>query len=105
MGWLLLLPACAGARANLPPDEIARPAVGTPARFLFDASAVSDTSDVTDCRTPLLDPQDGSRITRVRSVRDRRADYAVTGGRYGVGPRDLLRINCQTNAVVGIVPR
>ncbi|MBI4503860.1 MAG: hypothetical protein HY700_22195 [Gemmatimonadetes bacterium] len=103
LGWLVLLSAC--VQANFPLDTIARPAVDTPARFLFDASLVPDSIDVPDCRTPLVDPQDRSQITLVRSMRGLRGDYAVTGSRYGVGPQDLLRINCKTEAVVGIVPR
>ena len=54
------------------------------------------------CLSPLVDPRDETRITLARSVSSL-GDYRVPEGRYGVGARELLRIDCATGRVVGIV--
>ena len=54
------------------------------------------------CRNPLVDPQDGTRLTLVRSSGGR-GDYSVAAGRYNVGRRELLRVECATGRPVGIV--
>lgn len=102
MRALLLLAAagCVSAgTADFPNDVIATPASSVPAAFEFTVPAAANT-----CRSPAIDPRDGTRITLVRS-REERGDYEVPAGRYGVGERQLLRLNCATGAVVGIVPR
>ena len=105
---VLLLSLLACSKSSFPPDSVARPVSGTvPARFLFDATGF-ETDTVIDkpqCRTPLMDPNDGTRIVLSRTVDDARGDYEVPEGRYGVGTNDLLRINCKTGGVIGIVPR
>jgi hypothetical protein len=64
-------------------------------------------SPVQECRAVLLDPRDNSRVRLVRSAQlgaMYRGDYEVAAGRYGVRERELLRINCETGAAIGIVP-
>ena len=99
--------ACAKTLSTLPPDSVARAPEGSvPARFIFDASAVNtDSAAVPACRSPLVDTRNGTRLVLVRSEQGKRADYSVAPENYGVGPADLLRINCQSGAVIGIVPR
>lgn len=57
------------------------------------------------CRNPLIDPRDQTRLRLIRSISGGggRGDYEVTGGKYGVGPNELLRINCSTGEALGIV--
>jgi hypothetical protein len=98
--------SCAHHASNMPPDSVARPAPGVPTRFLYDGSAfTSDSVDLHACRSPLLDPNDGVKVVLIRTDKGSRGDYEVPSGRYGIGPNDLLRINCKTGGVIGIVPR
>ena len=97
---LALAAGCVSAgTADFPNDVIATPASSVPAAFEFTVPAASGA-----CRNPAIDPRDGTRLTLVRS-RGERGDYEVPGGRYGVGERQLLRLDCATGSVIGIVPR
>lgn len=92
--------ACAtGQRGSMSSDTGLRPATDVPTTFTFTMPPAGDS-----CRNPAIDPRDGARLTLVRSG-DGRGDYAVPDGRYGAGPKDLLRIACATGSVVGLVPR
>ena len=107
LGVVAFATACATSHSNFPPDSAARPTVGVvPARFVFDASAVNtDSAAVPACASPLVDIRTGTRLVLVRSEQGRRGDYAVTPPSYGVGPTDLLRVDCRGGAVIGIVAR
>lgn len=97
---LLVLGACLSVGGgSFPADAVARPATGTPAAFTFTVPPSPDA-----CRSPALDPQDGTRLVLVRSVHER-GDYEVPAGRYGVSDREYLRLDCATGAVIGVVPR
>lgn len=94
--------ACAtGGRlsGDFPPDTAARPATYAPAAFEFAAPASGST-----CRNPATDPRDATRIVLVRAAGGR-GDYAVPANRYGVERDQLLRLDCASGAVIGIVPR
>ena len=54
------------------------------------------------CKNPIIDPLDGSELILVQS-RDGMGDYRVSGFKYGVSKGEVLRINCNTGAVIGIV--
>lgn len=56
------------------------------------------------CKSPLVDPTDGIEITLVESVKGV-GDYEVPSGKYGMKANELLRINCQTGEVLGIVKK
>ena len=56
------------------------------------------------CATPMVDPRDRTQIRLIRSVAPR-GDYTVPEGRYGVGPEELLRLDCTTGAPLGVVRR
>ncbi|TBW29291.1 hypothetical protein [Gramella sp. KN1008] len=58
----------------------------------------------TGCRSPLMDPNDGSEIIMVESGRGI-GDYRVRSGKYGMRDNELLRIDCQTGKVLGIVKK
>lgn len=85
-----------------PPDTAARIATDIPVQFHI---APGGGLDPLRCREALLDPRNDTEITLVRSRGGRRGDYEVPGGRYGVGSEELLRIDCETNTVIGIVSR
>jgi hypothetical protein len=82
------------------------PVPGLPDRFT--PPPVPGAESSTACLNPLTDPRDGTRLTLVRSrgvPPPPIGDYEVEGGRYGVGPGELLRVNCATWEGVGRVPR
>ncbi|GAA4324008.1 hypothetical protein GCM10023115_53060 [Pontixanthobacter gangjinensis] len=54
------------------------------------------------CKSPLVDPRDGTEIIMV-SAQGGKGDYRVPSGMYGVGNRELLRLNCNTGQVIGVV--
>ena len=95
-----------GGASTYPEGAPTREAVDAPERFITEdmpaAAAVADTLPGPGCRSPLIDPRDGTRLRMVNSQR-RVGDYAAPG-RYGVGPNELLRVECNTGRVIGIVP-
>ena len=63
-----------------------------------------DTIAGPGCLSPMVDPRDGTEVGFLRSG-DGYADYAVPSGLYGVGRNELLRLECNTGKVVGVVRR
>jgi hypothetical protein len=109
--WLLLLAVFAltggCATANFPPDGAARTAQNLPDYFRVGTPTGTTTVEPIQgegCQNPMVDPRTEARLRLVRSQGDR-GDYEVPGGRYGVGTQELLRLECKTGRVVGIVPR
>ena len=79
---------------------VIRSAVDTPAQFQTPAGMEwGDNS----CKNPIIDPLDGTELILVQSDSDGMGDYRVTGRKYGVNRGELLRVNCRTGVVVGIV--
>jgi len=104
-GSLLLAVACSSGVGTM--TAVIRPAEAAPARFepeLSELRVPGDTIAGRGCLSPMLDPRDGTVITFLRSRIDV-GDYDVPSGRYGVGPGELIRIECNTGRVVGIVRR
>ena len=64
----------------------------------------ADTIAGPGCLSPMVDPRDGTEIGFLRSAQDY-ADYAVPGRMYGVGTGELLRLECNTGRVLGVVRR
>jgi hypothetical protein len=64
----------------------------------------ADTIAGAGCLSPMVDPRDGTEIGFLRSA-EGYADYAVPGRLYGVGSGELLRLECNTGKVLGIVRR
>ncbi|TMQ58821.1 MAG: hypothetical protein E6K76_06775 [Candidatus Eisenbacteria bacterium] len=82
------------------------PAIDAPTHFLVrapDGRAVEPTPG-DECKNPMIDPRDGAPLILVRSAGGR-GDYQVPVARYGVRKGELLRLECGTGNVVGIVRR
>lgn len=100
---LLLLLSCGTTSGTRSKTAIKRPAVDVPERFEA-PTGVERTSNA--CVSPLTDPRDGTTIKMVSSFGGEEVgDYSVPAGRYGVEENELLRINCRTGEVLGIVRR
>lgn len=85
---------------KMPPDSSARAASDVPDAFQSPAGL----SPEGECRNPMHDSRDGAAVRLFRSA-DGRGDYEVPEGRYGVAKGELLRIDCRTGSVIGIVER
>ena len=98
----------AGCAAKQPPGHAGsypRTAVDVPDRFIVVASSGPVERPAGEgCRNPIVDPRNGSRLTLIRSA-DGRGDYEAQPLRYGLGKRELLRVDCESGRVVGIVKR
>jgi hypothetical protein len=83
-------------------DAAFRPAENTPTRFsTSDGVAAED-----GCRMNMIDPRDNTQLRLARSWLEGvtyRGDYEVPSGRYGVRDGELLRLDCTTGEVIGIV--
>lgn len=96
-----VLAACAAATTPWSGAAL-RMAEDTPPAFAPEDGVMPTTG----CRNPLVDPRDQTRLRLVRSAAvgsGERGDYEVPAGRYGVGPGELLRIECSTGQPLGIV--
>ena len=78
---------------------ILRPAEGITAAFVGPEGTTLGTA----CMSPMSDPFDGTQIRMERSFGNGRGDYSVPEGKYGVAKGELLRVNCRTGEVLGIV--
>ena len=81
-------------------NQVIREATDLPDSFQEPVTAGDEES----CQSPLTDPRDGTTLSFIRSSWPL-ADYQVPTGKYGVQNRELLRVNCKTGEVVGIVKR
>ena len=81
------------------------PAIDTPTHFLVEGSGGKTQEPAPGrCRSPMIDPRDGTRILLERSS-EGRGYYRVPKARYGVRSGELLLIECETGRVIGIVKR
>ena len=80
-----------------------QPAMDVPTHFLV-AGKDGKTEEPApgQCRNPMIDPRDGTRIILERSAEER-GYYRVPSGRYGVRPGEGLLIECGTGRVIGVV--
>ncbi len=80
-------------------DGLVRLAEDLPERFNPpDGMAWGDNT----CKNPIIDSVDGTELILIKSSNGI-GDYRVNGRKYGVSKGELLRINCNTGEVVGIV--
>ena len=90
------------------PAGVLRNAEGVPNQFEPknpDARIIPpDTIAGSGCLSPMVDARDGTEIGFLRSG-DGYADYATPNGMYGVGRNELLRLDCNTGRVIGVVRR
>ncbi|MEP0545941.1 MAG: hypothetical protein ABJF88_03350 [Rhodothermales bacterium] len=99
----LVLPAgCATERTVLPatsPDLPDHFVVGA-----FDSAETTEPAPGSACRSPLVDPRDGTRLILFESTPGRGL-YEVPDGRYGLDDDYLLQVDCGTGRALGIVRR
>ncbi|MUP45592.1 hypothetical protein E0K83_07505 [Gramella sp. BOM4] len=81
--------------------KIVRPAERVPDTFI---TTEGMELDGTSCKSPLVDPRDGTKIILVESIKGM-GDYQVPKGKYGVSVDELLRVNCETGEVIGVVTK
>lgn len=98
-GMLIFLTLSCGPGRTTGDDGVIRSASDFP--DVFNTPAGMSWGD-NNCKNPIIDPMDGTELILVHS-RDGLGDYRVIGRKYGVSKGELLRINCYTGAVVGIV--
>ena len=99
----LTLSACAST--GWPTEADASAMTDVPDHFVVIDPASGDSSEPAgpDCRNPMADPRDGSRLTLVRSSGGH-GDYLPATPRYGLATNQLLRIRCSDGRPVGRVP-
>lgn len=95
---ICLVLGCSGSRTG---DVVVRTAEDLPVSFETPAGTSWGGNS---CRNPIVDPVDGSELVLVKSHAGL-GDYRPEIGKYGVGQDELLRINCTTGEVIGIVKR
>lgn len=66
--------------------------------------APADTMTGSGCLSPMVDPVTGTRITLYRSESGL-GDYQAPSGSYGLRDDQLLRLECNTGKVLGVVRR
>jgi len=98
-GLTILACGCGMVGSSFPSDDSARPAQDTPPRF------VAHSEEPGRCSPTMVDPRNGVHIELVRSNDGTRGDYAVPGDMYGVRFGQLLRLDCETGNVIGLVHR
>lgn len=94
------LVSCGTTSNSFTQEEVLRNATDTPAYFESPVKVPGERI----CKSPLTDPRDGTKISFLRASWPM-ADYEVPRGKYGVKGTELLRVNCETGEVVGIVKR
>lgn len=94
---LSLFVSC-GTTGTIEGEGIMRSAIDTPVRFEIPKGTTWDDT----CKNPIIDPLDGSELILVQSSRGF-GNYRPVGLKYGMIHGELLRINCRTGEVVGIV--
>ena len=100
---LLLFLGCGTTSGTRSMRSVERQATDVPVRFEAPAGV---TMGDNSCSSPLTDPRDGTSIRMVAAFGGEGVgDYEVPAGKYGVEKNELLRINCQTGEVLGIVRR
>jgi hypothetical protein len=106
----LALAACSAAAGsgNFPTSVLPTMPNGAPTRFVPADStktlARADTSSAPPCISPMKDPGTGTLIVLVRSENGV-GDYLAPSGSYGIPDGQLLRLECDSGEVLGLVRR
>ena len=103
--------ACAATNSSVSSERrdalVVRTARGLPPRFEPSRKelrlADGDTIAGPGCVSPLADPRDGTELRFIHSTWY--GDYEIPPGRYGSNPGEVLRIECNTGRVIGLVRR
>ncbi|SRR5690606_3552427 len=80
-------------------NTILRQAENTPETF---SPPPGITLDEQSCKSPMIDSRDGTQIIMVSSLGSE-GNYRVPPGKYGVKKGELLRLDCATGKVIGVV--
>lgn len=104
-----LLAACStGGSGSTRTVLEAPPPVTAPPRFAptsaADVIAPADTLSGSGCLNPMVDPVTGIQVILVRAESGL-GDYEAPSGSYGLHDGQLLRLECNTGRVLGIVRR
>jgi hypothetical protein len=104
-GCIVLPGACSVSvqRAGAGDPEL-RHAEDAPFRFVTEDGTEPAPDD--GCRVTMIDPRDQTPVRLVRSARmgaGYHGDYDVPPGRYGAQRDELLRLDCGTGELVGLV--
>ncbi len=83
-------------------DNIIRQPIDAPSNFTL---ANGMDFEENTCNSPMLDPEDGTELIMVRSWGNGIGDYEVPDGKYGLGKREFLRVNCETGELIGVVKK
>ncbi len=98
---LSVFAGCASSRTS----DVVSAATDLPERFLvgsLSSDARTEPRPGEGCRSPMVDPRDGARLTLDRSANGL-GDYTVPAGRYGVQRGERLRLDCATGRPIGRV--
>lgn len=95
---LALFSGCSTAVAPVQGDIIGQP-TNTPEAFVPE-SGVSLKEH--SCRKTMVDPRNG-RILDLKRSGGGVGDYQVPEGTYGIGSGELIRLDCGTGKVAGVV--
>ncbi len=101
------LAVSAGCSSTNAETNTVRLAIDVPGHFVIgehDGPAIAEPIGSAECRNPMVDPRDGTRIVLVRSSGGE-GDYEAPPGRYGVSKGEVLRLDCATGETIGIVRR
>ena len=105
----LAVAACAGGGGGSMQSVIEHPApVTAPPRFVplvaANLIAPADTIAGDGCLSPMADPVTGTQIILTRAESGL-GDYLAPSGSYGLKDGQLLRLDCNTGRVLGVVRR
>jgi hypothetical protein len=103
----VLFAGCSSTSTTNANVDVVAKASGTPDHFkvgAWDLPTAKEPKSGEGCRNPMVDPRDGTRLSLIRSAGGH-GDYEVPAGRYGVGEGQLLRLECATGNVIGVVAR
>lgn len=95
----LLLTSCGAGGTRGVNGDVLRAGVDTPANFRPPSGV---TVDDDSCHSPMVDPRDGTSL-RMVTASGGVGDYEVPNFKYGVNEGELLRLNCRTGEVIGVV--
>ncbi|MAP54901.1 MAG: hypothetical protein CL605_08380 [Altibacter sp.] len=95
----VLFLSCGTTRTAGNSNQILRQAQDTPTIFEPAEGVVLDNMS---CKSPMIDTRNGTKIILVSSAQGT-GDYRVVPLAYGLKEGDLLRLDCNSGSVLGIV--
>lgn len=103
---LIVILACqlisCGSMMEPDSDDIIRQPDDAPAKFTL---AKGMDFEENTCKSPMLDPEDGTELIMIRSWGNGVGDYRVPKDKYGLNTGEYLRLNCETGQLIGVVKK